>query len=136
MMKALVVDDEFTTRTLLQEMLASLAEVDSCGDGTEAVEACSLALQHGTPYDLICMDIMMPNMNGLDALGVIRQAEESHGISRVHSAKVIVTTAAGDTETIEKAFTGLCDAYITKPIDAEELLNLVYCLCPVGDASA
>jgi two-component system chemotaxis response regulator CheY len=132
-MKALVVDDELTTRIILQETLSPYAEVHTCGDGTEAVSACARALDHGGPYDLICMDLMMPRMGGLDALRLIRQEEERHGRIRPRAAKVIVTTASDDAETISTAFRELCDAYLVKPIDAAELLNFVYCLFPVED---
>ena len=134
-MKALVVDDDLTTRIILQEILSRLAEVHSCVDGTEAVQACTRALAHGDPYDLICMDILLPTMNGLEALKHIREAEEGHGLTRSQGAKVIITTATGDTDSIHTAFQQLCDAYILKPIDGTELLDLVYCLCPVEEGA-
>ncbi len=132
-MKALVVDDDLTTRIVLQEILSQYAEVHSCGDGTEAVWACTRALDRGSPYDLICMDLIMPKMGGLEALKLIRQEEERHGRLRPQAAKVIITTAADDTDTIGAAFRELCDAYVVKPIDAAELLNFVYCLFPVEE---
>ena len=132
-MKALVVDDDVTTRIVLQEILSRLADVDSCADGTEAVEACTIALDCGDPYDLICMDLLMPKMNGLEALTLIRQDEERHGLIRPRGSKVIITTAAGDDKSIDTAFQQLCDAYVVKPIDGEDLLNMVYCLCPVEE---
>jgi len=132
-MKALVTDDDLTTRIVLQELLSPYAEVHSCVDGAEAVQACTRALDHGAPYDLICLDLLMPIMNGLEALKLIREEEERHGRSRPHGAKVIVTTASGDPDSINTAFQQLCDAYIVKPIDGAQLLNLVYCLCPMEE---
>jgi two-component system chemotaxis response regulator CheY len=131
-MKVLVVDDELTTRIVLQETLSRYAEVHICMDGTEAVEACTRALDQGGPYDLICMDLIMPTMGGLEALKLIREAEERHGRLRDSAAKVIIATASDDSHTINKAFQELCDAYVVKPIDPAELLNIVYCLCPIG----
>ena len=132
-MKALVVDDDLVTRILLQEILAPYAEVHSCTDGKEAVWASTRALEHDGPYDLICMDLNMPTLDGLAALKLIRQAEARHGRFRPLGTKVIITTAADDVETIDKAFRELCDAYIVKPIDGSELLNLVHCLFPVEE---
>ncbi len=129
-MKALVVDDDLTTRIVLQEMLSRYAEVHSCVDGAEAVQAYSRALDHCAAYDLICLDLLMPTMNGLEALKLIRQEEERRGRARPHGAKVIITTGSDDSDSINSAFRELCDAYIVKPIDGAELLNLVYCLCP------
>jgi two-component system chemotaxis response regulator CheY len=127
-MKTLVVDDELTTRILLQEILSGYGEVDSCIDGSEAVLAYRKAVAGGRPYDLICMDLLMPNMSGLDALKVMRREEESNGGLGTPTAKVIITTASNDDETIKQAFREFCDAYIVKPIDAEELIGLVECL--------
>ena len=132
-MKALVVDDDMTTRIVLQEILFRYAEVHSCVDGTEAVQACTRALDHGGPYDLICMDLMMPVMGGLEALKLIRQEEERRGRIRPRATKVIITTAADDTGTINMAFHELCDAYVVKPIDGEELLDIVDCLFPIEE---
>lgn len=135
-MKALVVDDELTTRMVLQEILSGYGEVHSCVDGSEAVLAHRRALERGHPYDLICMDILMPNMGGLEALQIIRREEESHGRVQPRRTKAIITTAADDDQTIGRAFQGLCDAYILKPIDAEELVGLVHCLFPIGEGVA
>jgi two-component system chemotaxis response regulator CheY len=132
-MKVLIVDDDSTTRIVLQRLLSRYGEVHSCVDGTEAVQACTMALEHNEAYDLICMDIFMPTMDGLEALKLIRQEEERHGRSHAHRAKVIITAASGDDESIHIAFQQLCDAYIVKPVDGTELLNIVYCLCPVEE---
>jgi two-component system, chemotaxis family, chemotaxis protein CheY len=132
-MKALVVDDELTTRIVLEEILSPYGGVDTCEDGAEAVAACARARAGGTPYDLVCMDLFMPNMGGLEALKLIRQEEETSGLARPRGCKVIITTAAGDRDSISVAFRELCDAYLVKPIDAAELVDLVYCLCPIEE---
>jgi two-component system chemotaxis response regulator CheY len=131
-MKALVVDDELTTRMVVQEILSTYGEVHSCVDGSEAVLAYRRSLDRGEPYDLICMDLMMPTMNGIDALKLIRMHEEAGGRLRTRT-KVIITTATDDTGAIRQAFHKLCDAYIVKPIDAEELIDLVHCLFPISE---
>ena len=127
-MKSLVVDDDMVSRLVLEDVLARFGKVNTCGDGTDAVCAAALALDQGDPYDLICMDILMPTMGGLDALHLIRDDEMRREAPR---AKVIVITGDEDTGTIRKAFGRLCDAYIVKPIDPEEFLNLLECLCQI-----
>jgi two-component system chemotaxis response regulator CheY len=135
-MRALVVDDDLTTRIVLQEILSRYAEVHSCVDGTEAVRACTRALEDGRPYDLVCLDLLMPVMGGLEALKLIRQEEERHGRMRPGASKVVITTAANDQDSISGAFRELCDAYLVKPIDGAEFLNLVYCLCPIEERAS
>lgn len=126
-MKVLVVDDDVTSRLALVGILSSFAEVDCCEDGTDAIQAERRALNLGKPYDLICMDILMPVMNGLDALLSIRRAEEAQGCPR--ASKVIVTSSSGEADNIEQAFGNLCDAYLVKPIDGRKFLDVLACLC-------
>lgn len=127
-MKALVVDDDLITRMVLQEILSGYAEVHSCVDGSEAVLAYRRALDRGEPYDLVCMDLLMPVMGGIEALRHIRREEELYSPLRSRTTKVIVTTAANDRDTISEAFRELCDAYVIKPIDVEDFTNVLGCL--------
>ena len=130
-MKTLVVDDESTARVVLDAILSTFGEVHCCVDGGEAVLACRKARESGSPYDLICLDILMPGMSGLEALQEIRRDEEARGCLRPRGAKIIMTTATNDAGFISQAFRQLCDAYVFKPVDGEELIALVHCLFPV-----
>src|SRR5260370_9304016 len=102
-MKALVVDDDLTTRIVLQEMLSRYAEVHSCVDGAEAVQAYSRALDNGAAYDLICLDLLMPTMSGLEALNRIRQEEERRGRAPPHGAKAIIPKGSKDNDSTNPA---------------------------------
>lgn len=134
-MKILVVDDDSICRMVMRAALASVGEVDCCADGDEAVSAFRQSLDLDSPYDLVCMDIMMPKMNGLEALALIRQEERRRGRVQPSASIVIMTTAVGDAETIGTAFS-LCDAYLVKPLHPHELLNLVECLGHTGQTIA
>jgi two-component system chemotaxis response regulator CheY len=130
-MKALVVDDDLTTRIVLEEILSGYAEVDTCVDGDEAVLAYRRELERGAPYDLICMDVLMPKMNGIETLNLIRREEELDPVLRPRHTKVIMTTGSDDKSTIDQAFQRFCDAYVIKPIDTEEFNGVVECLFPI-----
>lgn len=132
-MKTLVADDDPTSRLVLEQIVCRYGDVESCADGVDAVRASHAALERGHPYDLICMDIYMPAMNGLEALQLIRQDEESFG--RPHAARVIVITSSEEAGNIERAFGKLCDAYLVKPVDGARLLDIVACLCDLGSPS-
>lgn len=122
-MKCLIVEDDFTCRRLLQAYLADYADCFIACNGQEAVEAFTEALDAGEPYDLICLDIMMPGMDGHAALARLRQIEADHGIGGLDSVKVIMTTALDDSENIFGAFRTGCEGYVVKPIEKARLLG-------------
>jgi two-component system chemotaxis response regulator CheY len=121
-LRALLVEDDFAGRLLLQTFLSRYGECHIAVNGREAVEACRSALERGRRYDLICMDIMMPEMNGREAVRQIRAMEEARGISSTCGAKIIMTTAVTDIREVIRCFRELCDSYLMKPIDLTQLL--------------
>ena len=122
-MKTLIVEDDFTSRTILQSFLKDHGTSHIAVNGKEAVEAVRLALDAGEPYNLICLDIMMPEMDGQQALKQIRALEEAQGILSSNGAKIIMTTVLGDMKNICAAYSSLCDAYLVKPIGQKKLLQ-------------
>ncbi|MBU1168231.1 MAG: response regulator [Proteobacteria bacterium] len=115
-MKTLIVEDDFTSRLLLQELLKSYGQQHIAVNGEEAVEAVQKALEDDEPYDLICLDIMMPKKNGQQALKEIRAHEEARGIFSSDGSKIIMISALDDMKNLGAAYTNLCDAYLVKPI--------------------
>jgi two-component system chemotaxis response regulator CheY len=122
-MKTLIVEDDFTSRLLLQELLKGFGMAHVAVDGQEAVEAVRIALEASQPYDLICLDIMMPGLDGLQALKQVREMEDERGVFSTDGAKIIMTTALDDMQNKVNAFSNLCDAYLTKPIHKQKLLD-------------
>lgn len=122
-MKTLIVEDDFTSRLLLQQFLKEYGPVHTAFNGKEALEAVKLANGSGEPYDLICLDIMMPEMDGQRALKEIRAAEEAKGLAISRWVKIIMTTALADRENVIEAIRGKCDAFLVKPIKKTKLLE-------------
>lgn len=122
-MKTLIVEDDFTSRLLLQELLRGYGMAHIAVNGREAVEAVQRALGAGEQYDLICLDIMLPGMDGQQALHEIRALEEQYGIFSSDGAKIVMTTALDDIQNKISAFASLCDGYLTKPIYKERLIQ-------------
>lgn len=119
--KTLIVDDDFTSRLVLNTFLSRYGECHIAVNGAEAVEAFRFALAAGERYDLVCMDLMMPIMNGQDAVGQIRRLEECRGIFSHKGAKIIMTSAIADITDVMICFAELCDVYLVKPINLAEL---------------
>jgi len=124
-MKTLIVEDDFTCRLLLQEILKKYGPAHVAINGKEAVEAVRVALEVGEPYNLICMDIMMPEMDGQAALKEIRSLEEAQGIASIRGVKVIMVTTLDDSRNVLESFKSLCDAYVIKPVNKEKLLGYI-----------
>ena len=122
-MKTLVVEDDLTSRLLLQEYLKVYGPVQVAANGIEAVEAVRLTLEANDPYDLICLDIMMPEMDGHEALKEIRLLEEKKGIAGPSHVKIVMTTALADKTNVIKAGQNHCDCYLIKPWSKTNLLQ-------------
>ncbi len=122
-LRVLLVEDDFASRLLLQSFLSGYGECHIAVNGREAVEAFRSVLERGQRYDLICMDIMMPEMDGREAVRQVRALEEAQGISSTYGAKIIMTTAVTDIKEVIQCFRVLCDSYLMKPIDLTQLLS-------------
>ncbi|MGD0437580.1 MAG: response regulator [Bryobacteraceae bacterium] len=122
-LRILLVEDDFASRLLLQTFLSRYGECHIAVNGREAVDAFRTALEHGERYDLICMDIMMPEMNGREAVRQVRELEETFGILSTSGAKIIMTTAVDEVKEVIRCFKELCDAYLVKPIDLNQLVG-------------
>jgi two-component system chemotaxis response regulator CheY len=122
-MRKLLVENDFTSRTLLQSLLSQFGECHIAINGLDALEAFRAAQKSGQRYGLICMDIMMPEMDGQTAIREIRALEEIGGTHSTNGSKIIMTTAVDDVKSVMQSFNSLCDAYLFKPIDTQKLLG-------------
>ncbi len=130
-MKILLAEDDFVTRKYMVNFLSKYGECDVTVDGMEAVDAFMMALEDDEPYELICLDIMMPVMDGYQALKAIRDLEKERNIPEGKAAKVIMTTALNEERNVKMAFELGCTIYSGKPVNQDKFeqalkkLNLV-----------
>ena len=124
-MKILIVDDDPTSRLLLQGILKSYGNSDIAVNGREAVAAVETALAADEPYNMICMDIMMPEMNGSEAVHKIRQIEKLQNIPKEKLVKIMMVTTKADKDTIISCIKLGADDYIVKPFDGEKILKKI-----------
>jgi len=123
-LRILIVEDDFMVRQVIRDILEHYGTVDIVVNGEEAVQAFRVAWRQQEPYHLICMDIMMPIMDGNEALVKIREMERSLGIVGSEEVKVIMISALDDAKTVVRAyFNGGATSYIVKPIEKERLIS-------------
>ena len=125
MNKILIAEDDMVSRKFLSKVLSEYGECDIVVDGLEAVEAFMMSSKENEPYDLICLDIMMPKVDGIKVLKVIRDLETQNNIPEEKRSKIIMTTALGETEIVKQAMEYECDAYASKPINIDKLVQVM-----------
>lgn len=122
-MRCLVVEDDFASRRLLEKYLSEYGECVSVSDGREGLDCFIADLDQGKEFDLVCLDIMLPRMDGQEMLKELRRIEKEKGIHGLRSVKVLMTTALSDAENIIKAFRSQCEGYLPKPFTRDQLLQ-------------
>ncbi len=116
-MRILVVEDDYISRRLLCRYLEPYGTCEEAENGNEAVDAVRRAIAAGQHFDLICLDIMMPGMDGQQALVLLRQIEAENGMPLGRGAKVVMTSAMEDNQYIMQALNASADGYVVKPIE-------------------
>jgi two-component system chemotaxis response regulator CheY len=130
-MRILIAEDNPINRQLMLKHLGVVGDCEVAEDGVIAVELFDQALEQGQRYDLVCMDVMMPNMDGHEAVAQIRRLEQEKGIAEANQAKVIMTTAVDSASSFQIAETCGANGYLIKPVrklqlyDELEKLSLV-----------
>ena len=125
-LRALVADDNPTNRIVIEEMLSGTGmDIVMVENGREAVDAWSTSAENGRPFDIILMDISMPVMDGVTALGEIRDQEYHRGVSPV---SVIAVTANAMPHQVADYLIAGFDTHLAKPFKRAELLHAILTL--------
>lgn len=124
-MRILIAEDDYVSRKFLLKFMSQFGDCDVTVDGMEAIEVFLMALEEKQFYDLICLDIMMPEVDGIKALKTIRKLELERSIPQENRAKVIMTTALNTTDEVLDSFDSGSEAYAVKPIDTDKLVDVM-----------
>lgn len=116
-MRILIVDDELVSRTKLETLMTPLGECITADCGAAAIDLYAKSFTFGNRYDLVMLDIDMPDMQGEEVLKKIRRIENFGP----HRAAVIMVTAQSDQEHVLLCLKSGCDEYIAKPFDSDIL---------------
>lgn len=124
-MRILIAEDDLISRKFLFKFLSKYGDCDLVVDGLEALDAFLISLKDNKPYDLICLDIMMPKVDGVKVLKHMKDMETQKGILPEKRSKIIMTTALAETQFVQNAFDIGCDAYAAKPIDTTKFIEVL-----------
>lgn len=132
-MRILIAEDDPECRRVMCLFMAPLGDCDAVADGRLALECARRALEQGAPYDLICLDIIMPNMDGHQTLKNIRALESQQGLAHEDRSKIIMITAMVESEYVMGAIQENCNAYVVKPVDKAKLYKEIHRLGLTSD---
>jgi two-component system chemotaxis response regulator CheY len=118
--RTLIVDDSPVIRILLQRILAAYGECEQAKDGQEAIDSYSRALSEGPPFDLVCLDLGLPEVSGPDVLVKIRALEAQNASAA--KSRVLVITASSELKSVDAVQRQGADGYLVKPINKDKLL--------------
>lgn len=123
-MRFLIVDDDESIHLYLQGVLAPYAVCESATSGFEAEEMFMQAHEEKRPFDVVFMDILMPEQDGHKTAEILRQHELKMGISESEQFTLVMITSLVDNRNVSKAFFNTYAAcYIVKPFDKEKVLD-------------
>jgi two-component system, chemotaxis family, chemotaxis protein CheY len=124
-MRILVVDDDFASRMFFKNAVSKYGICDTASDGLEAVKAFQAAYEEKDLYKIIFLDIMMPFLDGMGVLRLIREMEKQKKIDVNSWSKIIMTSALNDKKSLDNAFYLGCDAYLAKPIELQKVIETI-----------
>ena len=123
--KILIVDDEENLVEMLAARLSHAGyNVETAFNGREGLGATINALHNNDPFSLILLDIMLPDINGIGIVEIIREEEKLRGINQDKNVLIVMLTAY-DKPWMEPSEILGSDDYILKPFNEEELLKLI-----------
>lgn len=123
MVKCLIVDDDELGRELIAHYLDGVADCDMAGNGLIAVEMFRDAFEMGKRYDLIILDIVMPEMDGHSAAKEIRKIEKEWGVQVNDGVNIVVLSSLNTPSDVIQAYiSAKSAAHLVKPVLPEKLL--------------
>ncbi len=122
-MKTLVVDDNIMNRESMQAIMKPFGQVRASSNGHEALDFFKRAIEMGNPFDIVLLDIAMPEISGLEVLVQIRQIEDENIVPEKKQAKVLMVTSHSQKDLVIASKNSGCDGYIIKPFKSEVILK-------------
>ncbi len=124
-MKALIAEDDFINRRVMQLFLAGYGKCDVADNGRSALNMYRDAHTNRKPYTLVCLDGSLPEMDGQSLLQEIRRYEKEHAMLGREGARIMFISSDTRKEVILAAFRNQCDGFMLKPFRKRELIHFL-----------
>ncbi len=124
-MRILVVDDDAPNRKLLKAMVAKLGECETAESGKDAITAFKKAWEEWNPFDLIFLDILMPEMDGSEVLAKFRELEKEKQLPDKLRVKIIMVSGVTEKEMVMACLRDGCDDFLVKPLEMQLLFSKI-----------
>lgn len=118
-MKILIADDDYANQRFMKKLFSFYGEVDVVGDGITAVEVFAGSLRDGSPYGVVCLDVMMTKLDGYKTLEAIREAEQKYEVPMRQRSKVVMLSALDEDVRGNLCVCDDYDLYLRKPVLVE-----------------
>jgi len=122
-MRILIVDDELVSRMKMRKILESIGTCETGRNGMQAIAAFRVALESRQPFDLITLDIEMPEMDGTEVLCKIKDIENQGTDPKGEPVKILMVTSQSDKRNVLTCIQAGCDNYIIKPFDKKKVFK-------------
>jgi len=132
MWRVLLVDDDKVTRKLIIEILKDKAQCVEAINGIDALEIYNESLQNKAPFDVMLLDILMPDIYGVEVYHIIRTRERTEGISSKERIPIVMITAFANMFR-SHLDDGTSNAFIEKPITAEKIISAIQSVVPAKE---
>lgn len=125
-MKILIVEDESTSLAVIHSILSRFSHhIDSVSNGIDALSKVKEALVLGESYDMICLDLILPTIDGFAVLKGIRKYESEILKDDMVKSRIVIISAISKSEFVNKGLALGADAYLVKPLKRERLEAVV-----------
>lgn len=124
-MRTLIVEDVHFLALILERIIEPYSKSDYAASGASAIEKYTKAFTKGRPYDLIFLDLLLPEMDGFEVLRSVRHFENEFNMDEASRVKIVVISTFNDRKTVAKARKAGCDGYIAKPFRKDKVLEVL-----------
>ena len=119
-MNVLIIDDDLVSRLKMEKIFQTIASIKSASNGKNGFELFKSSLENKVEFDIIVLDIGLPDIGGVEILKEMRQLETENALQE---SKIIMVTSHADRETVIQCIQAGCSEHLVKPFDRKAVME-------------